>query len=162
MCVMFQRGEEELALGPVYHPSYLSPQQPHWGRARERMDERKLVKCELKWGETTIEGQEVGNEEDDRWQARMGERKEQGEDGQWGKGDGKGGDRWSLQWEWQEVEGRWKKGWGSALIFHRRQFLHTWRKFSNSKVSLYLDSFCLWLYFVTTTSRCKCWTTIEN
>lgn len=44
----FKRGRRNSeAPGPVYHPSYLSPRQPPWGRARECTDERKLVRCEL-------------------------------------------------------------------------------------------------------------------
>lgn len=64
----FKGGEGKLASGPVYHPSYLSPQQPPRGRARECTDEQKLVRCEREWGGggTTTEGQEEGNEEDDR------------------------------------------------------------------------------------------------
>lgn len=46
----FKGGEGKLASGPVYHPSYLSPQQPPRGRARECTDEQKLVRCEREWG----------------------------------------------------------------------------------------------------------------
>ena len=55
------------------------------------------------------------------------------------------GDRWLLQREWQEVEGRQKKGWGSTLIFYTRQFLYTWREVSDSLLTL---PFTLTLSFI--------------
>ena len=43
------RGGSSGAPGPVYHPSYLSPRQPPWGRPRECTDEREPVRCELEY-----------------------------------------------------------------------------------------------------------------
>ncbi len=71
--------------GTVYHPSRLSPRQPPEGGQGSVRTNGNLWGVNLNRRETTTEGQEEGDEEDDRWQARMGERKVQGEGGQWGK-----------------------------------------------------------------------------
>lgn len=115
---------------------------PPWGRARECTDERKLVRCEREYG-----GGWRG------WQVTSKDGREKRAEGGWTmrkERDGERGDRWLLQWERQEVEGRQKKRWGSALIFHTRQFLHTWREVSDSKLSpftltLSATRFILWL-----------------
>lgn len=68
------------------------------------------------------------------------------------KSDGERDDRWLLQWEWQEVgdvEGRQKKGWESALIFHTGLFLHTWREGPDSPL---IPLFTLTLSFLPYTS----------
>lgn len=71
---------------PFYRPSPLSPQQ--CALREGKGVHGRAETCEV-WGvkrrETTTEGREEGDEEDDRWQAVMVEGKVQREVGQWRK-----------------------------------------------------------------------------
>lgn len=68
----------------IIHPTCHSGNPPEGGQGRVRTS-GNLWGVNLNRRETTTEGREEGDEEDDRWQARMGLRKVQREGGQWGK-----------------------------------------------------------------------------
>lgn len=70
----------------IIYPTCHHGNPPEGGQGSVRTNEN-LWGVNLNRRETATEGQEEGNDEDDRWQARMGERKVQGEGGHRGEGE---------------------------------------------------------------------------
>lgn len=129
-CMLCWGGPQKRRGPSIIHPTCHQGNLP-WGGQGSVRTSGNLWGVNFNRRETTTEGWEEGNEEDDRWHARLGERKVLRESGQWRERE-----RWQERWQVIVAKGvtgssmQTEKGCWGPLIFHTRLF------FSHLKGSL--------------------------
>lgn len=103
VCVVFHSIEEDLCQAlSIIHLTCHQGNRP-WGRPSECTNERKLVRCELEWGKPQQKAKKKEMTGDKQGWVR--EKSRGRVDNEERERRGERGDRWLLQWEWQEVDG---------------------------------------------------------